>query len=268
MRSQGGQATVEWTAVVLVVALTLAGLGFLGARGSAFGLGDGILDAIVCAVGDGCPDALEDAYGNELAAAVRVNAPNIIYERRSAQLPIDFRRCRRVDCSNGADDAAEIAESSAGLPVTAFTRVVDRRREGGALYLQYWLYFPESFTGGIGRRLGVLADRWPGYHPDDWEGVQLRVARDGSISARASAHGKYTNRVGSEGWGRWTRWYRISGGSHAGHLVDRADGERTTRASSLRLVPLETMNGGDQYRFDVTPPWRKGVYSDPESAVS
>lgn len=127
MSSESGQATVEWSALVLVVALALAGLGYAVTRPAGWRLGRAIFDAIVCTVADGCPDALEDAYGKELAAAVRSHAPNIVYERRSAELPIDFRRCREVACSNGSDRAAEITESAAGLPVTAFTRVVDRR---------------------------------------------------------------------------------------------------------------------------------------------
>lgn len=150
--SDSGQATIEWSALVLVVALALTALCFAVARRDAWRLGRVILDAIVCAAFDRCPGALDDAYGAELARIVRDYAPNIVYERRSAELPVDFRRCRHVACSNGSDRAAEITESAAGLPVTAFTRVVDRRSQGGDLYLQYWLYYPESFSGGIGRR--------------------------------------------------------------------------------------------------------------------
>ncbi len=256
---------MEWTALVLLVALILGVLAFAASREKAWGLGDAIVDAIVCAVGDGCPDAMKDAYGNELAGEIRRYAPGIVYERGSAQLPVDFRRCREVACSNGSDRPADIAESGSGLPVTAFTRAVDRRDTGGALYVQYWLYFPESFSGGIGRRLGPLSDRWPGRHADDWEGYQVRVGGDGSLAARATSHGRYRNRPEADGWGPWTGWYRISGGSHAGHLVDGPAGERTTPASSLRLVPLETLNGTGQYRFAVLPPWDKVVYSDPEA---
>jgi hypothetical protein len=138
--------------------------------------------------------------------------------------------------------------------------VVDRRPQGGSLYVQYWLYFPESFSGGIGRPLG---HRWPGYHPDDWEGVQFMVPSDGAVLARATAHGGY-----GDGWQRWRGWYRVSGGSHAGHITDGAVGERTTRSSALRLVPLESLNGGDSYSFAISPPWRKDVYRDPEAASS
>jgi hypothetical protein len=170
-RNEAGQSVVEWSALVLLVALVLAGLGYAVGRLDAWRLGDAVIEAIVCAVGDDCPvGSLEDAYGKELARTLRRYVPNIVYERRSAQLPVDFRRCRVVDCANGADRAGPIRESDLGLPVTAFTHVVDRRPEGGAVYFQYWLYFPESFSGGIGRELGPLSDRWPGFHPDDWEG--------------------------------------------------------------------------------------------------
>jgi hypothetical protein len=262
-RSEEGQATIEWTALVLITALVLSALAFGAVRLGAFRLGDAILDAFFCAAGDGCPNAVEDAYGDELASTVRHYAPNIAYERSSAQLPIDFRRCRQVACSNGNDRAAAIAESGAGLPVTAYTRVIDRRREGGGLYLQYWLYFPESFTAGIGRALGPLAHDWPGYHPDDWEGYQVRVAGSGTVTARATAHGGY-----GSGWTSWTGWYRVSGGSHAGQIVRRPDGERTTPASSLKLVPLESLNGTSNYSFTVVPPWSKQVYRDPDWSSS
>jgi hypothetical protein len=267
-RSEAGQATVEWTALVLAIALALGALGYVAARGASWRFGSEIFDAIVCAAGDGCPNALEDAYGEGLAEAVRRYAPSIAYERRSAQLPVDFRRCREPSCSNGSDRPAGIDESETGLPVTAFTRVMDRRGSGGPLYLQYWLYFPESFTAGIGRKLGPLADRWPGYHRDDWEGVQVRVAPGGAVTARATAHGGYRGGGGSRSWDGWSGWYRVSGGSHAGQLVTGAAGERTTSAERLRLVPLETLRATDLYRFEVLPPWQKAVYRDPEDVSS
>jgi hypothetical protein len=268
VRGQGGQATIEWTALILVAALVLGALGYVASRGPAWSFGKGLADAIFCAALDSCPNALDDAYGDELAKTVRRYAPNIVYERRSAELPIDFRRCRNLDCSNGSDRAAPIDESALGLPVTAFTHVVDRRGAGGPIYVQYWLYFPESFTGGVGRRLGPLAHRWPGYHPDDWEGYQVKVSGSGAVFARATAHGSYRNFEHSSGWGPWTGWYRISGGSHAGHLVRAPAGERTTPARDLRLVPLERLESGDLERFAISPPWRKDVYIDPESASS
>jgi hypothetical protein len=263
-RGERGQAAVEWSALALVVALVLGALGYIASRAHALRLGREVVEAIFCVASGGCLGSLEEAYGRELAEVVTRYAPNIVYERSSAQLPIDFRRCRKVDCSNGSSSPREIAYSSAGLPVTAFTRVVDRRKTGDALYLQYWLYFPESFSGGLGRRLGPLAHKWPGYHPDDWEGYQVRIASNGTASVRATAHGHYKNFKHSAGWGPWTGWYRVSGGSHAGHVVRSPDGERTTPARDLELVPLERLSGTQRYRFAVAPPWLKPVYLYPE----
>ena len=144
--------------------------------------------------------------------------------------------------------------------MTAFTRVVDRRGDGGALYLQYWFYFPESFTGGIGR---IFGDKWPGFHRDDWEGYQVRVSPAGPVTARATAHGAYAS-----DWSESAGWYRLSGGSHAGHLVEAPRGERVTHAKNLELVPLERLDGTGRYTFAITPPWLKDVYSRPESAGS
>jgi hypothetical protein len=266
-RNGAAQATIEWVALLLFVTLAMGALGYLGTHTGAWRVGDSIVEAIVCAAGGDCPDQLEDAYGEELARAVRKFTPNIVYERASAQLPVDFRRCRKLECANGSDRAAPIDESEVGLPTTAFTRVIDRRGDGGGLYLQYWLYFPESFSAGIGRKLGPLASKWPGFHPDDWEGYQVRIA-SGHVSARATAHGGYKGLAGASGWSSWTGWYRISGGSHAGHLVTRPAGERTTPTGAIKLVPFERLGTTEAYRFEVTPPWRKTVYRDPESGTS
>jgi hypothetical protein len=267
-----GQATVEWSALALALALVLTAAATVAARsGAAARLGEEVVDAIACAIGDGCPGALESAYGEELARAVREHAPNLVYERRSAQLPIDFRRCRETICANGPESAEDVYETNFGMAVTAFTRVIDRRRSGGPLYIQYWLYFPESFTAGIGRSLGRFSwQRWPGYHEDDWEGFQIRIGPGDAVAARVTAHGRYRSDKDSERWGDWGRpgWYRISGGSHAGHLVERPAGERTTRASELRLIPLETLHATDLYNFEVSPPWRKVVYREPEAESS
>src|SRR5262249_48368098 len=153
VRREGGQATLEWTALVLVLVIGFAGLAYAVSRTEGWGVGEGIVHAIACGVGLGCDDegadALALAYGDDTAKLVRRHAPNVAYEHSSAELPIAFRRCRKLECSNGPSDPREIARSSAGLPVTAFTRVVDRRAAGDALYIQFWFYYPQSFTAGI-----------------------------------------------------------------------------------------------------------------------
>ncbi len=261
-RSERGQASVEWSALGLMLALLFATAAFAVARTDAWEFGDGIVHSLVCAVKGGCDagDALSLAYGDDVAAQMRRYAPNVAYDPRSAALPIDFRRCRKTGCSDGSDAAREVARSSAGLPVTAFTRVVDRRAGGGPLYLQYWFYYPESFTGAVGR---VFGDRWPGYHPDDWEGYQVRIPPAGRASARATEHGGY-----GAGWQPWTGWMSVAGGSHAGQIVERGRGGRNTRAEQIDLIPLERLEGTSRHRFAVPPPWDKDVYRRPESAGS
>jgi hypothetical protein len=41
-------------------------------------------------------------------------------------------------------------------------------------------------------------------------------------------------------------------------------GARTTPRGSLRLIPLEPLAGRDDYSFEISPPWRKRVWFDPE----
>jgi len=269
VRCDRGQATVEWLGVVGLVAGVFAALGTWAPAG-AWRLGEGVLHSIVCNVGGWCEDsaALEKAYGERTAADLRRLAPLIVYERGSAQLPVDFRRCRRNWCSNGPDRGVPIARSGLGLRVTAFTHVVDERDRGGALYIQYWLYYSESFTGGIGRKLGPLARHWPGRHRDDWEGFQVRVSPDGTLSSRATAHGGYRSFKDREGWGPWTGLYRVSGGSHAGHLITHPTGERQTGSAALDLVPLETLPDPELNSFEVAPPWEKEVFHEPDSDTS
>ncbi len=262
-RSQSGQASVEWTGLSVLLALLLAATGILFVRQEPWTFGERIVHSIACAVKGGCDehDSLDDAYGGEVAALVRRYSPNVAYERSSAALPIDFRRCRETGCSDGSVAAREIERTRAGLPVTAFTRVVDGRKAGEPLYLQYWFYYPESFTGpAIGR---IFGEDWPGFHPDDWEGYQVRISPGGAVSARATAHGGY-----GTGWQDWTGWFKVLGGSHAGQVVRRGAGERTTPSSKLALTPLERLEETDRYGFEVSPPWRKDVYRLPESAGS
>src|SRR3954451_17092726 len=151
MRSEAGQATVEWTAVVLVVALVLgAAVAFVPAvDGRSFG---GFLaHSIVCAARGGCAhrdDPLRAAYGADTAELVRRFAPNIVYEPGTHTLPIDFRRCQSHRCSDAPDDRSlEVSRSKRGTPAAAFTHIVHR---GGETFLQYWFYYPDSPSTFLG----------------------------------------------------------------------------------------------------------------------
>lgn len=268
MASERGQSTVEWVGLVTLVALVLAFLvSIAGLAGSGIALAATIKSKLVCAVGldDDCGSAepLVAAYGAELAQEVSEHAPELVYEEGMRALPVDYRSCREDPCSLGAGQG-EVTESFEGEPVTLFTHVVER---DGSLYVQYWAYYPASDTQ-------IWGDR--GYHPDDWESLQLRVDTAGTY-ARASSHQGY-NYTGGPGnwlsdagvthrdvWGPSEGSYFISGGSHAGHAADDDEPYRWTPADAVTLVPLEPIAATDpDVDFAITPPWLKRVWDDPE----
>jgi hypothetical protein len=237
-----GQASIEWLALVLLVAAALA-TGAAVVHPAA---------ALRAALGERA-DPLAAAYGADVAAAVRRNAPGLVYERGRYEVPVDPRSCRAVACATE--------------PATLFVHVA---RSAGATYIQYWEYFPDSVWNGIAGR-----------HQDDWESYQVRIDADGRVSARASAHHGYTGRrIGADlnlaqvdpglvpgrlrgGWTSPTGWLRVAKGSHAGYVARGPLGRRVTPAGEVRLVPLETARLPERYA--IVPPWRKRVYTDPES---
>jgi hypothetical protein len=299
-----GQGTVEWVSLLAVVALLLAGVVAAGVRVPGTTLARAIGSRILCAaaLADRCGDepALIAAYGSEVGRLVRDHMPTILFERGSRALPVDFRRCRDTACGDGS--ARGLTDrTDAGLPVTAFVRVVDCRDalevsepsgancsggRAGNLYLQYWLYYADSAT-----LRGVPIAGEKGYHEDDWESVQIRIRPDGSVDERASSHHGYNHAQGvvnagsdlgsgpiaaaaeavgarpREGWGPETGLLVVSGGSHAGNAKAFPRFDRVTPAGHVHLVPLEPIAAeeGDAYRFAITPPWRKRVWDDPET---
>src|SRR3954464_11714786 len=219
MSSETGQATIEWTAVLLLVALTLgAAIAFLPViDGRSFG--SFLAHSIVCAIRGGCDDgngALADAYGSPDAELVRRFAPNIVYEPGTHTLPIDFRRCRSHHCSDAPDDPSlEVSRSTRRrVPAAAFTHVA---RSGGETFLQYWFYYPDSPSTFLGSHalLKHLPGGDPADHKHDWEGYQVRVGSDGRASVRATSHHNYQGCKQPEcknRWIAWTGWTRVSKG--------------------------------------------------------
>ena len=107
MVCERGQATVEWTGLVLLVALVLATLAAVAPVVDGRSLGSAVAHSIVCATRGDCDrgnDTLVDAYGREDAELVRRYAPNIVYEPGTYTLPIDYRECRSHSCSDAPDD--------------------------------------------------------------------------------------------------------------------------------------------------------------------
>lgn len=292
-------------ALVLLVALLVVGLLAAGLRVPGAGLARSIAAKILCAVeiSDSCErdSALVAAYGLDLARLVREHAPAIVYESGMRALPVDYRACRRPACADGARSGL-VSRSRAGRPVAGFVHVIDCRDEArwrteasgakcsgdraGRLYLQYWLYYPDSATL---RDVPVAGRR--GYHADDWESYQVRIEPGGETDARASSHHGYNYEGGRRnwgsdagigplrdlseavglrtkgGWGPATGYLFVSGGSHAGHASGDSDEiVRVTPRRRLRLIPLEALAArAGQASFAITPPWLKEVWSDPEA---
>jgi hypothetical protein len=304
MRGERGQSTVEWVGLLLFVALSLAGLVAVGVRIPGTALAQAIASRILCAasIADSCEDdepTLIAAYGTEVGKLVRNHMPSLLFERGSRAVPVDFRRCRSSACGDGAEHGY-VRRTDAGLPVSAFVHVVDCRpgameafeAEGadcsgaraGNLYIQYWTYYADSATL---RSVPVIGGE--GYHPDDWEGVQIRIQPDGNIDERASSHDGYNYDEGTanwgsdigaaalrglaettgirpvDGWGPETHLLFVSGGSHAGNAFDVRGIERLVTGSRVDLIPLEPIALTSDARFAINPPWRKKVWRDPEA---
>jgi hypothetical protein len=302
--SEDGQSTVEWVALLLLVALLFVVLLATGVRIPGTALVDAIASRVLCAVAlaESCGDEPEliAAYGGEVGRLASEHMPTLAFEEGSRALPVDWRRCRSNDCADGPEEGM-VTNSFAGMPATAFVHAIDCRgsqgrsdslagdaecsgeREGN-LYLQYWLYYPDSATL---RSVPVAGER--GYHADDWESVQVRIGADGAVDQRASSHHGYNYRgdeanlasdagfgplrdlneaIGTRadnGWGPETGIVLVSGGSHAGNVGEET-GSRFTPGRRVHLVPLEPIARGDRTPFAVSPPWRKQVWRDPEAS--
>jgi len=294
--SERGQAGIEWVGLVLLVSLALGAGVAAGPRGDGRSFGGFMAHRLVCAVKRGCSDgdvALARAYGRRDAELARRHAPNLAYEPGEQELPVDYRRCRSPACADAPDDRdLDAHRTEAGGRATLFVR---RVRRGGRTYLQYFFYYPDSNSSWAGsstlwnHSVLRLLGRYPGFHLDDWESYQVRVDREGSVWARASAHGHYQGCKQLACRDRWiseSGWTRVSRGSHAGHIPGELRGllrprfspsypgpdlrERTTTAEGLRLVPLERLDHRRYRALDrgIDPPWRKRVYRHPESDSS
>jgi hypothetical protein len=295
-RSQLGQATSEYVGLVLLVATLLAGLVTLAGPSLPGGqLARAVASKVVCAVksagscGEAAselaaqPSPLQRAYGGALAEIVGERLPTISFEDDEfASLPVDYRECRERTCADSIRHGS-LEHTQTGLDPTVFVHVVDCRdsetaaadgfdctgARAGNLYLQYWLYYPDSATRGYGRF---------GFHRDDWESYQVRIAPDGTVTARASSHHGYHGRdgdplndagaldVAKSAWDTTLGQLHVAAGSHAGTTEADPGDSRRLEPQNVRLLPLEPIvAGGGDPPFAVSPPWEKGVWTDPEA---
>jgi hypothetical protein len=304
MRRERGQGTVEWIGLLLLVGVLLVGLVSVGVRVSGMALARSVAARILCAVAlaDRCGDEprLIAVYGSEVGELARRHMPSLLFEQGSRAVPVDFRHCRETSCGD-AQAHGYVKRTDAGLPVSAFVHVVDCRADvaeeseaagadcsgsrAGNLYLQYWTYYADSATF---RGIPIAGEA--GFHPDDWEGVQIRIRPDGSVNERASSHEGYNQRPGpvggwasdagidpvkdatealglrsENGWGPETHVLIVSGGSHAGNTAGIPRIERLALRNRVHLIPLEPIAATSDARFAINPPWQKKVWRDPEA---
>ncbi|MEO7196928.1 MAG: hypothetical protein ABIZ50_00495 [Solirubrobacterales bacterium] len=298
-RDQRGQATPEYVAVILLVATTFGAV--LALAGPLLPGGDvarAVASKLVCAVkiagrcGEPAsalaaqPRPLQRAYGAEVAAMLATRVPRVSFEDDDfVSLPVDYRECRERACADSILHGS-LEHTQTGLPPTAFTHVVDCSDPAaataagqdcsdappGAIYLQYWLYYPESLTHG----LGMLG----GFHEDDWESYQVRIDSTGTAVARASSHHGYNGReggiasIGSDtgefdahaAWDTVLNQLHVAAGSHAGMTEAGTGDSRHIETGNLELLPLEPIvRAGDAPPFAITPPWEKDVWTNPEA---
>src|SRR5690349_17278105 len=142
-----GSASVEHAALVLLAALVACAVIALVAVGP--GRDDGSLAAAIafkqrCAVRypDPCwQDPLTEAYGRDLAGAIRALAPPPEPRLGPGGEPlvgVDFRRCRQASCATAASERL----TTANRRTTAFTSIRDDRRSAGTVTIDYWIYRP------------------------------------------------------------------------------------------------------------------------------
>ena len=133
MRSERGQATVEWIGMVLLVALALAALGRFAPGADGHGLGATLAHSVTCAARDGCqagrvPSSHHAAAGGPRGVQKAFTAPPLVphpdhhQARRGLRLP-SFRTL----FESGRREVAERVGRAGGRALA------ERLRRGGGL---------------------------------------------------------------------------------------------------------------------------------------
>ncbi len=189
------------------------------------------------------------------------HTPVLAIERGGdTELPVDFRSCRKVACSEQTRH-----------PVLFLHAV----RGGGFTYLEYWEYEPDSRFAHTGI---PLID---GYHLDDWEGVIVKLRANGTaVGARATAHLGFNGRhpwwdLAAGDWARYPAVVYRAAGSHGGSFqrgdVDLAGDSWNGTARTVRpaLVAADVAaRAGAHFDSGAVAPWAKAVWSNPESVIT
>ena len=234
-------------------------------------LGPGLADMIAHTLGSqpsrgrsasrATPD--ERALRNpRLRALIDRALPRLVLERDDSgdddQVPV-WTRCRHPACARAGRAEAvlhvHVVHAASG-PV-----------------VELWTYYPDSQTS----HLPVAALR--GYHRDDWEGLLVAFAADGSVrGARASAHSGFNGTApwweqAADDWAPYAGVVYRASGSHAlgfrrGDLDlagDAWNGDlATVEPGAFRLVAADRVGQrGLAFDPEVAPPWEKAAWRNP-----
>lgn len=136
---------MEHAALILLMALvacTVVAMFSIGGGEDDASLASSIAFKQRCAVRHPDPcwqDPLTEAYGRELAGAIRALAPEPVPRQGPdgvALAPVDYRRCRQVSCATWTGPHL----TASNRRTTAFTSAEDL--PGGGALVSYWSYRP------------------------------------------------------------------------------------------------------------------------------
>jgi hypothetical protein len=257
-----GQASVETAALWGLIALLLLLIAAL--------LGPGLGAQLVRALGGALPHVSrvsrltpdERALRNpRLRALIDRALPRLVLERDvygDDEVPV-WTRCRHAACAR------------AGRAAPVLHVHVVHAAEGPVVEL--WTYYPDSQTS----HLPLAALR--GYHRDDWEGLLVAFAPDGSLrGARASAHSGFNGNLpwwdqATDDWAPYRGVVYRASGSHAlgfrrsglDLAGDAWSGDlATVEPGAFRLVAADRVGQrGLVFDPEVAPPWDKAAWRNP-----
>lgn len=258
-----GQATVETAALWGLIALLLLIVAAL--------LAPGLAGTVVGALGSHLPHTRAQSRSTpderalrdpRLRALIDRALPRLVLERDASgdddEVPV-WTSCRHPLCARAGRAApvlhVHVVHAASG-PV-----------------VELWTYYPDSQTS----HLPVAALR--GYHHDDWEGLFVAFAADGSLrGARASAHSGFN---GTAPWwdqaaDDWAPYggvaYRASGSHALGFrrsdldlAGDAWNGDlATVEPGAFRLIAADRVAlRGLVFDPEVAPPWEKSAWRNP-----
>ena len=258
-----GQATVETAALWGLIALLLLIVAAL--------LGPGLARTVVGALGSHLPHTRAQSHSTpderalrdpRLRALIDRALPRLVLERDVSgdddEVPV-WTSCRHPLC----------ARSGRAAPVL-HVHVV---HAATGPVVELWTYYPDSQTS----HLPVAALR--GYHHDDWEGLFVAFAADGSLrGARASAHSGFNGTApwweqAADDWAPYAGVAYRASGSHAlgfrrsdlDLAGDAWNGDLTTvEPGAFRLIAADRVAlRGLVFDPEVAPPWEKAAWRNP-----